>query len=65
MTKGRSVPHLKDIDNVIDAARRLDIDSMPYIGLTADLFRGLIDTVGDLDHSALIVESERRNGVAT
>jgi hypothetical protein len=56
---------LKDLDNVLDAARRLDIDSMPYIGLTADLFRGLLDTAGNLDHSGVIVELESRNGIVT
>ena len=55
--------HLKDLDNALDAARRLDIDSVPYTALTADLFRGLLDTAGDLDHSGLIAELERRNGI--
>jgi 2-hydroxy-3-oxopropionate reductase len=64
VTKGKSVTHLKDLDNALDAARRLDIESVPYTALTADLFRGLLDTAGDLDHSGLIVELERRNGVA-
>jgi 2-hydroxy-3-oxopropionate reductase len=62
-TKGRTVTHLKDLDNALDAAHRLEIDAVPYTALTADLFHGLLDTVGDLDHSALIVELERRNGI--
>jgi 2-hydroxy-3-oxopropionate reductase len=62
-TKGRSVTHLKDLDNALDAARGLEIDAVPYTALTADLFRGLLDTAGDLDHSGLLVELERRNGV--
>jgi 2-hydroxy-3-oxopropionate reductase len=37
---------------------------VPYTALTADLFRGLIGNAGDLDHSGLLVELERRNGVA-
>jgi hypothetical protein len=46
----------------------LDLDDSanvrdPYTALTADLFRGLIDTAGDLDHSGLIAELERRNGI--
>jgi 3-hydroxyisobutyrate dehydrogenase-like beta-hydroxyacid dehydrogenase len=64
-TKGRSVTHLKDLDNALDAARRLEMDFSPYTALTADLFRGLLGSAGDLDHSALLVELERRNGFAT
>jgi 3-hydroxyisobutyrate dehydrogenase-like beta-hydroxyacid dehydrogenase len=62
-TKGRSVTHLKDLDNALDAAHRLEINAVPYTALTADLFHGLLDTAGDLDHSGLIVELERRNGI--
>lgn len=64
VTKGRSVTHLKDLDNALDAAKRLEIDAVPYTTLTADLFRGLLANAGDLDHSGLIVELERRNGIA-
>jgi 3-hydroxyisobutyrate dehydrogenase-like beta-hydroxyacid dehydrogenase len=62
-TKGRSVTHLKDLDNALDAASRLDLDTIPYTSITADLFRGLIQNAGDLDHSGLLVELERRNKV--
>ncbi|MGO4527080.1 NAD(P)-dependent oxidoreductase [Microvirga sp. 2MCAF35] len=62
VTKGRSVTHLKDLDNALDAAERIEIDALPYTALTADLFRGLIENAGDLDHSGLFVELERRNG---
>lgn len=61
ITKGRSVTHLKDLDNALDAAERIDLDILPYTALTADLFRGLIENAGDLDHSGLLVELERRN----
>ncbi|MBR0751232.1 NAD(P)-dependent oxidoreductase [Bradyrhizobium jicamae] len=64
VTKGRSVTHLKDLDNALDAASRLDIAAVPFTALTADLFRGLLANAGDLDHSGLIVELERRNGIA-
>jgi 2-hydroxy-3-oxopropionate reductase len=60
-TRGRSVTHLKDLDNALDAANRLDLPEVPYTALTADLLRGLIGHAGDLDHSALLVELERRN----
>jgi 3-hydroxyisobutyrate dehydrogenase-like beta-hydroxyacid dehydrogenase len=63
VTKGRSVTHLKDLDNALDAAERMDLDALPYTALTADLFRGLIANAGDLDHSGLLVELERRNAV--
>jgi 2-hydroxy-3-oxopropionate reductase len=32
--------------------------------VTADLFRGLLAHAGDLDHAGLLVELERRNGIA-
>src|SRR4051812_33378591 len=50
VTKGRSVTHLKDLDNALNAAERLALDAVPYTALTADLFRGLIENAGDLDH---------------
>jgi 2-hydroxy-3-oxopropionate reductase len=61
VTKGRSVTHLKDLDNALDAAERLDLETVPYTTITADLFRGLIEHAGDLDHAGLLVELERRN----
>jgi len=64
-TKGRSVTHLKDLDNALDAAERIDLDALPYTALTADLFRGLIENTGDLDHSGLLVELERRNALGS
>jgi 3-hydroxyisobutyrate dehydrogenase-like beta-hydroxyacid dehydrogenase len=63
-TKGRSVTHLKDLDNAIDAAARLDLPDTPYCALTAELFRGLLAHAGDLDHAGLLVELERRNHLA-
>jgi len=64
VTKGRSVTHLKDLDNALDAAEQLSLASMPYTAVTTDLFRGLLANAGDLDHSGLLVELERRNGPA-
>jgi 2-hydroxy-3-oxopropionate reductase len=63
VTKGRSVTHLKDLDNALDAAERIDLNALPYTALTADLFRGLIANAGDLDHSGLLVELEHRNNI--
>ncbi|MBV9655971.1 MAG: NAD(P)-dependent oxidoreductase [Acetobacteraceae bacterium] len=61
VTKGRSVTHLKDLDNALDAAGRLAVRDTPYTAITAELFRGLLAHAGDLDHSGLLVELERRN----
>ena len=63
VTKGRSVTHLKDLDNALDAADRLGVEATPFTTATADLFRGLLANAGDLDHSALLVELERRNSI--
>lgn len=60
VTKGRSVTHLKDIDNALSAATELGLE-LPFSGVLADLFRGLLANAGDLDHSGLLVELERRN----
>ena len=60
-TRGRSVTHLKDLDNALDAAERLALNETPFTSLTADLFRGLLAHEGDLDHAALLLEIERRN----
>ena len=63
VTRGRSVTHLKDLDNALEAASQLSLNDCSYTALTADLFRGLLATAGDLDHSGLLVEIERRNGL--
>lgn len=63
-TKGRSVTHLKDIDNALDAARAIGLTHTPLTDATADLFRGLLSHFGDLDHSGLFAEIERRNGLS-
>ncbi len=64
VTKGRTVTHLKDLDNAIDASKRISMNALPYTNITADLMRGLIESAGDLDHSGLFVELERRNNAA-
>lgn len=60
-TRGRCVTHLKDLDNTLDAASRLGLGETPYTAITAGLFRDLIAAEGDPDHSALLLELERRN----
>jgi 3-hydroxyisobutyrate dehydrogenase-like beta-hydroxyacid dehydrogenase len=64
VTKGRTVTHLKDLDNAIDASKRISMNELPYTNITADLMRGLIESAGDLDHSGLFVELEHRNDAA-
>jgi len=59
-TRGRSATHLKDLRNALAAAEEEGL-SMPFSRLAADLFDGLIAHAGDLDHSALLVEMERRD----
>lgn len=63
-TRGRCVTHLKDLDNALDAAARMGLGHVPFTRLTAELFRDLIEAVGDPDHSALLLELERRNPAA-
>jgi 2-hydroxy-3-oxopropionate reductase len=59
-TRGRTVTHLKDLDNAEDAARRLGFTA-PILRETTALFRGLNETEGDPDHSAVILQIERLN----
>lgn len=63
-TRGRCVTHLKDLDNALDAADGLGLADTPYTAVTAALYRDLIASEGDPDHSALLLELERRNPVA-
>ena len=61
--RARAAVHLKDMANALEAAERLDLAAMPLSTVTRDLYKGLLDHVGDLDHSALIMELERLNGI--
>jgi 2-hydroxy-3-oxopropionate reductase len=58
-TKGRSATHLKDLANALDAANETGSPT-PYAQLTADLFDALLAHDGDVDHSGLMLELERR-----
>ncbi|MCW2240041.1 NAD(P)-dependent oxidoreductase [Azospirillum canadense] len=59
-TKGRSVTHLKDIDNALAAAAETGFDA-PLTRQVGDLFRDLLAVEGDLDHSALYLVLDRRS----
>lgn len=58
-TRGRSQTQLKDLNNAITAADQSGSPT-PYTHLTADLFNDLISHDGDIDHSGLMRELERR-----
>lgn len=58
-TRGRSVTHLKDLRNAMATAQESGA-ALPFSELTASLFDGLLAHEGDLDHSALLLELERR-----
>lgn len=59
-TKGRSVTHLKDMDNALAAAADTGFDA-PLTAQVADMFRDLLAVEGDLDHSALYKVLDRRS----
>lgn len=59
-TRGRSVTHLKDLDNALATAQELGFHGSLLDRATA-LFRGLVDHQGDPDHSAVLLEIERIN----
>jgi hypothetical protein len=63
VTKGRSVTHLKDLDNALDAAdRHRDARHALYGGDRGPVPRPAGPC--DLDHAGLLVELERRNDIA-
>lgn len=57
--RGRSQTQLKDLNNAIIAADRSGAPT-PYAHLTAELFSELISQDGDIDHSGVMRELERR-----
>lgn len=59
-TKGRSVTHLKDMDNALAAAADTGFEA-PLTAQVADMFRDLLAVEGDLDHSALYKVLDRRS----
>lgn len=64
-TKTGSAGQLSALEDALDTARALDLKPMPYSTLTADLLRTLVERSGDIDHSAMILELERRCGTAS
>ncbi|WP_227267987.1 NAD(P)-dependent oxidoreductase [Roseobacter weihaiensis] len=59
-TRGRSVTHLKDLDNALATAQEFGFHG-PLLDRVTALFRGLVDHEGDPDHSAVLLEIERIN----
>jgi 2-hydroxy-3-oxopropionate reductase len=60
-TRGRSSVQLKDLVNAQDTAAGLGVVTA-YSDLSATLFRSLVEHVGgDIDHSGLLLELERRS----
>lgn len=59
-TRGRTVTHLKDLENALAAAKAIGFTA-PVLTEVASLFRNLAEHEGDPDHSALILEIERLN----
>lgn len=59
-TRGRTVTHLKDLDNACTTAAELGFEG-PFLETVTRLFRDLNTHAGDPDHSAVLLEIERRN----
>ena len=63
--RGRASVHLKDFENILDAAQGLGFEA-PISQLTRNLFKSLCDHGGsDVDHSGLFLEIERMNSGAS
>lgn len=61
---GRAAMHLKDLNNVLDAAREAGLD-LPLTRRIQELYQGLAERGGgDYDHSAVLLEIERLNAPA-
>lgn len=61
-TRGRTVTHLKDLENARIALEEMEFQA-PLLATATELFRSLSEHEGDPDHSALILEIERLNGI--
>lgn len=63
-TRGRASVQLKDLANAQETAAKLGV-ATAYSDLSATLFRSLVEHAGDIDHSGLLLELERRSGSAS
>lgn len=62
--RGKARTHLKDSLTAAELASTVGL-TLPLLESTLDLYRGLVEHGGgDLDHSAVLLELERRNSVA-
>jgi 3-hydroxyisobutyrate dehydrogenase-like beta-hydroxyacid dehydrogenase len=60
---GRSRLQVKDLDTILAVAADIPLE-LPFAGLATKLFRSLVENGdGELDHSALLLELERRQDV--
>ena len=57
--RGKVSTHIKDLENAFAAAWEAGVE-MPYAAVSRALFDGVLEHAGDLDHSALWVEIDRR-----
>ncbi|MFQ5959069.1 MAG: NAD(P)-dependent oxidoreductase [Alphaproteobacteria bacterium] len=61
---GRCVIHLKDMDAILATADDLSVE-LPFSKVARELFAALVDAGGgDYDHSAMLLELERRSAPA-
>jgi 3-hydroxyisobutyrate dehydrogenase-like beta-hydroxyacid dehydrogenase len=58
-TRGKVSIHIKDLENAFEAAREAGVDR-PYAKLSRSLFASVLEEAGDIDHSGLWVELDRR-----
>jgi 3-hydroxyisobutyrate dehydrogenase-like beta-hydroxyacid dehydrogenase len=59
--RGKVSTHIKDLENAFAAARDAGVET-PYSAVSRALFQEVLERAGDLDHSALWVEIDRRAG---
>ncbi len=60
-TRGKTSSQIKDLENAGKAGAAAGA-AMPFTGLATGLFRSLLETDGDVDHSALWLELRRLSG---
>jgi 3-hydroxyisobutyrate dehydrogenase-like beta-hydroxyacid dehydrogenase len=60
-TRGRVSIHLKDLANASAAAGEAGVE-LPYVAVSRELFEAVLERDGDVDHSGLWLELDRRVG---